>query len=1375
MVLETKTIWSRRTRLSRGRLGCFLAVGWLLTGWAIAQTGDSSAAGKPGEDVRRMPPEVSRFDDWMRRWRAGEGLSEPALEAEGIRLVEERRTVLGRLIREDPRTAIGAAVPEAVRAELPPAIVSRLAEPLSGRGFWGVLCTLGGGENEHSHAGTALTRHVVLEGRRYEAYVYGARLNMQTRESVWLHGVALDGLMAVAEDPVRRLTLEEIAAPGAGRTRPSVCRVCGQPLTPGDEALWGDLGGETLGVCSERDWLILNQQVLAEDGVGSPLGGEAPIADSAWTEGLKRVLLIRVDFGDLPGEPVSELAALDLLTGRASAFFEENSYGKTRLEGTVTPVFRMPESSAYYVQNDADVELLEDARRAARAGGYDPALYDLDIAGFKTIFSGWAGKGYVGGKGLWINGYFDDRVTFHELGHNYGLWHANAWNATGDTVIGPGTAEEYGDTFDTMGRNGGATLHFGSWYKSLLGWLSPDESTTVTRSGTYRVFAHDTTVGTGLSRYLRIPNPRDTSHDYCVEFRQKVTSNRWLMNGVKLNWILENNSSLGSRLLDTTPGTADDRNDHPIVIGRTFADPAAGIYITPIGKAGTVPEAVDVVVNVGTFPDNQPPTLDIATSSVQPLPGEPITLAATAADADGDLLAYTWDFGDRNFGPNQAEVTKSWPAAGQYAVRCEVSDMRGGTVSRAVLVTVGNPARSVIRGEVRNEAGDPVSGVRIFNGLGIRDSAYRTTWTDSSGAYWLANLTSGTYTLAALRPGYELTPSSFANPVTVGPDVSGADFVAQVIGATLSGRVTEGGVGVTGVVVSDGDRSALTDANGDYLLGPVPWGTYRLTADKPGYGFVVSGFTNPVMVEGEDLSGLNFVNSGPTYALSGEINGVNDNAPLVVTDGYRQTTARKLGKRHVFTLEAVPAGVWHLRVVSATASYAPENFSNPLVVDSARSGLTFARQSTHTFAISGAIYDAQGEVSAVEVQVGSQTGLTDSRGEFYVGGFTDGDYGVSPRDAERAFEPPARTVTVAGTDVTGVDFSVLPPAPPVVNLAVSTEAFSEGDAQPLLVTLSRSGDSGQALVVQLQVRGTALAGYDYEPLPETLNFPEGESQVILPVVALDDQSSECDKTLIFELLPGPTYEAGDVGSLAVTLIDDDLPTIDLVAQGTWWSEDSDLPIEVTLARSGCLASELAVNLRWSGSAEPGLDYTGELETVWFAAGEALKILPIKAVVDQDVEGLETLVVEVLPGGLYLPGVLNRVDGHVRDAAVDEWRLAMFGQEALDPDRAGDSADPDGDRFSNLAEFVYGMDPLAPDVAGGPQITADSGLVTLSFPRRRDLGRVQVTLEHAEDLLGEWVAVSDLEVVSENGEVDILQWVAPDPVSGRSYFRVWVSR
>ncbi len=48
------------------------------------------------------------------------------------------------------------------------------------------------------------------------------------------------------------------------------------------------------------------------------------------------------------------------------------------------------------------------------------------------------------------------------------------------------------------------------------------------------------------------------------------------------------------------------------------------------------------------------------------------------------------------------------------------------------------------------------------------------------------------------------------------------------------------------------------------------------------------------------------------------------------------------------------------------------------------------------------------------------------------------------------------------------------------------------------------------------------------------------------------------------------------------------------------------------------------------------------------------------------------------------------------ALMDNWRAAMFGEDASNPAISGDAADPDDDGYANADEFANGTDPLFPD-------------------------------------------------------------------------------
>ncbi|MEW5740215.1 MAG: Ig-like domain-containing protein [Myxococcota bacterium] len=1003
-------------------------------------TSSRGALAAPPERLVDLAPVLdahAAFRAWLDEYLQAQGPRRPALEARGQSLASARRPLFRALLLQEPELALTMALTPVEHAALPASIASAVESWRDGRG---TLHVIGAVAEEPGAPPQPVERFVSFDGEAelLRAGVFGERLGHLTRPHVRLHGVALDGVIALTNSRLRRLF------PGEPRTLPlEFPKACPVSKKRVEAAQIFHAGDELLGFCVPQHAAEYDAALGAQEEQDAAAEGLPPA--SSWTEGPKSVLFIRVDYSDDPGDPISQASAEALINTQVNNFYVANSFGKTSLSATVTPTLRLPKTKAEYQANQNYTLLMGDARTAATAAGYTLSDYQLEIVGFKSTFSGWAGRGYVGGKGTWLNGNFSLRVTAHELGHNYGVYHANFWNA-GSTVIGAGSNQEYGNPFDVMG---GGQEHFQAWFKRRFDWVTSPEVQVVTASGTHRIHALEQSITSGLHA-LKVP--RDGQKDYWLEFRP-APSNVRLRNGVSINWGYASNT--GAHLLDMTPGDGS-RSNSALTIGRTFSDPLAGIHLTPVGLGGTTPPSLDVVVNLGAFPGNRAPTVTLAASTLSPAVNGTVTFTATATDADGDPLAYHWDFDDDTLGPNAAVATKTFGAARAHHVAVTVSDMKGKTATASLLVTVGAPTTFTLSGTVTH-AGVGLSGVRISDGT-------RATFTASDGRYFLTNVPGGSYTVTATKTDFTFT-RGFAAPLAVSADALGLDFTATPVpGYRIQGRVTAGGAGVAGVVVSDGSRTATTNASGDYTLNDVPTGRYTLSATKVGWQFNASGFQNPLDVMGGNLTNHNFYASG-AY-LQGTLPASLTTAPTV-TDGVRTVTATQYqpGTPWNFFLNSVPNGTWNLVASAPGVTLLPATFTNPVTVSGGmgRSNLDFQVAAGTSYTVAGTVRTGGTPLPGVTVSDGTRSATTDSLGRYVLVGVPSGAYTLTPTLTPYAFVPATLNVTVATANLTGQDFTTtVVNLPPTVSTAAAANPPGPTPATSTQLTVLGADDGGEA-------------------------------------------------------------------------------------------------------------------------------------------------------------------------------------------------------------------------------------------------------------------------------------------------------------------------
>ncbi|EJB1797681.1 MULTISPECIES: Ig-like domain-containing protein [Vibrio] len=340
---------------------------------------------------------------------------------------------------------------------------------------------------------------------------------------------------------------------------------------------------DALVVADEADGL----SVLAQDSTGTVTASTTTSSAAlSNTFGEQRTLVLLVNFQDNPQQPWTIDEVKDMVFGKVNDFYKENSFGQTWLSGDVHGYYTLP------INSSCDYKGFESyITAAAEADGIDTSSYSRKVYIYPKVENcGWSGMGTVGGNPsrAWINGAFRLNTIGHELGHNFGLHHAQALECGTNTVGGTCYNYSYGDTLDIMGTSNG---HFNAFNKEQLGWIKPSEQEviTVTNSGTYSLEPYETAPA-GAAKGLRIKRGTDAASGqplwYYIEYRQPIGFDSFLegqttiTDGVVFHAVTGDDLS-SVQLLDMTPNSVNsDLIDAALIAGNTYEDTEAGITIT---------------------------------------------------------------------------------------------------------------------------------------------------------------------------------------------------------------------------------------------------------------------------------------------------------------------------------------------------------------------------------------------------------------------------------------------------------------------------------------------------------------------------------------------------------------------------------------------------------------------------------------------------------------------------------------------------------------------------------------------------------------------------------------------------------------------------
>jgi hypothetical protein len=278
---------------------------------------------------------------------------------------------------------------------------------------------------------------------------------------------------------------------------------------------WQAAGGERVDVYGEHnpDGSIHVVRIARSVATGEAL----PVLRAPVTTGAKRVLAMQVTFDG--GATLASDANVRSAFAAASRDLNAASFGLLDIQYDVVGPFDIAFGSC----NDA-WRWADDAKRKAADSGIDVNAYAYHSM-IARVDCGWAGLGAQPGNFTWLTN-LDRGVIEHELGHNFGLWHASSRSCTSNgarvAMSDSCTVDEYGHPFDWMG-NAYAHHEFNAQSKVRLGWIAAADVVTATTDQTVSLVPQ--TLNVAGTKLLRVNGADGVV--YAVDFRQSSATDTY--------------------------------------------------------------------------------------------------------------------------------------------------------------------------------------------------------------------------------------------------------------------------------------------------------------------------------------------------------------------------------------------------------------------------------------------------------------------------------------------------------------------------------------------------------------------------------------------------------------------------------------------------------------------------------------------------------------------------------------------------------------------------------------------------------------------------------------------------------------------------------
>ncbi len=200
--------------------------------------------------------------------------------------------------------------------------------------------------------------------------------------------------------------------------------------------------------------------------------------------------------------------------------------------------------------------------------------------------------------------------------------------------------------------------------------------------------------------------------------------------------------------------------------------------------------------------------------------------------------------------------------------------------------------------------------------------------------------------------------------------------------------------------------------------------------------------------------------------------------------------------------------------------------------------------------------------------------------------------------------------------------------PVLVSLSVSTNSMAE-TAATNTITATLDAATLKDVTVNLGYTGTATNGTDYTSQSNSIVIAAGQTTNTTTLTITPDTLIESDETIVVDITSVTGANASENGTQrqTVTILDDESTTVTLSVDNTDIVETGgSSTITATLPKT--TFEDVTVSLELSGTATTA-DFTLVSSTITISAGQTAGSTTLSAISDTEVEGNETVIVDVL--------------------------------------------------------------------------------------------------------------------------------------------------